>query len=118
METEVIKLPSDTVYKAAQKEAKKSKAKFKHGAVIFRGARRVLSKGYNIHKTDPSFGSGEYKMLHAEGSAIKEAVRKGIDIFGASIYVFRLHDNMSKPCKSCQQLIDKFGIKEIIYSRS
>jgi deoxycytidylate deaminase len=92
METEVIKLPSDTVYKAAQKEAKKSKAKFKHGAVIFRGARRVLSKGYNIHKTDPFFGSGDiYCQLHAEGSAIKEAVRKGIDIKGSSILSYRRH---------------------------
>jgi cytidine deaminase len=109
-------LPSDTVVKAAQREANKSKERFKHGAVIFTGARRILSKGFNVHKTDPSFGSGNYTLLHAEGAAIKEAIRKGIELAGTSIFVYRLKGSPSKPCPGCQNLIEKYGIKKVLHT--
>ena len=112
----VIKTPSENIVRIAKKESEKSKAKFCHGAVIFRGSKRIVSKGYNIHKTDPLFGSGDYQMLHAEGSAIKDAIRRRICLHGASIYVYRTHGMNSKPCKCCAKLIEKYGIKEVMYS--
>jgi deoxycytidylate deaminase len=114
--TSVIKTPSENIIKIAKRESEKSKAKFCHGAVIFRGSKRIVSKGYNVHKTDPLFGSGDYKMLHSEGAAIKDAVRRRICLKGASIYVYRRYGMYSKPCPCCSKLIQKYGIKEVMYS--
>lgn len=99
----------------AIEESKKSSHKFKIGAAIVRG-NRILSKAYNINKTHPKFGSGEHKRLHAEGHAIYKAVRQGIDVSGATIYVYRRYGNLAKPCPCCMGLIHKYGIKEVIYS--
>ena len=99
----------------AREEANKSKHRFQMGAAIVRG-KRILSRAYNIDKTHPKFGSGEYKRLHAEGHAIWKAVRQGVDLSGATIYVYRQNNNLAKPCPCCMGLIHKYGIKEVIYS--
>ena len=99
----------------AIEESNKSSHKFPIGAAIVRG-KRILSKAYNVNKTHPKFGSGQYKRLHAEGHAIYKAVRQGIDVSGSTIYVYRKNDNLAKPCKCCMGLIHKYGIKEVIYS--
>lgn len=112
----VIKTPSENIVKIAKKESEKSKAKFKHGAVIFKSSKRIISKGFNIMKTDPFYGSGNYNQLHAEGAAIKDAVKRGICLHGASIYVYRRYGMYSKPCPCCSKLIKKYGIKEVMYS--
>ena len=99
----------------AIEESKKSTHKFQIGAAIVRG-NKVLSKAHNVNKTHPTFGSGQYKRLHAEGHAIYKAVRKGLDLSGSTIYVYRKNYNLAKPCPCCIGLIHKYGIKEIIYS--
>jgi deoxycytidylate deaminase len=99
----------------AIEESNKSSQKFRIGAAIARG-KRVLSTAYNINKTHPKFGSGEFKRLHAEGHAIWKAVRQGVDLSGATIYVYRENNNLAKPCPCCMGLIHKYGIKEVVYS--
>ena len=99
----------------AIKESHKSNHRFKLGACIAKG-RRILSKACNSRKTHPRFGSGEFKTLHAEGYAIYKAVRQGIDIKGATIYIYRRNNNLAKPCPCCMGLIHKYGIKKVIYS--
>ena len=90
--------------RVAIKEAHKSNHRFKLGACIAKG-RRILSKACNSRKTHPRFGSGEFKTLHAEGYAIYKAVRQGIDIKGATIYIYRRNNNLAKPCPCCMGLI-------------
>jgi len=101
--------------RAAIKESEKSKHRFKLGAVIARG-NRVLTKAHNSRKTHPRFGVGDYNTLHAEAYAIYKAVRRGIDLRGTTIYVYRKNNNLAKPCPCCMGLIHKYGIKEVVYS--
>ena len=101
--------------RVAIKESNKSTHRQKMGAAIVRG-KKVLSKACNMQKTCPEFGSGEYCYLHAEGNAIKKAVRRGIDLSGASIYVYRKNNGLAKPCKGCMVLIKKYNITEVYYS--
>lgn len=101
--------------RAVKKIAQKSKCRFKLGAVIARG-NRVLAKAYNINKTHPKYGSGKFKALHAESAVIYQSIRRGIDLRGTTMYVYRYNDNLAKPCPCCQKLIEKYGIKKVIYS--
>ncbi len=101
----------------AYKEAKKSRCKYKHGAVITKSG-CVVSTGFNANKAHPTWGSGPMNSIHAEGAAIRNAVRKGINVRGAKIYVTRNKgiSRMSRPCSDCMKLIEKYGIKKIIYT--
>jgi len=101
--------------RVAIKEAKKSKHRFKLGAVITK-KNKILSKACNVNKTHPQFGSGIFNNLHAEGNAIYKAVRQGIDLQGSTMYVYRDNNNLAKPCPCCMNLISKHGIRNIIYS--
>ena len=101
----------------AIKESNKSIHRFKLGACIARG-KKILSKAHNTRKTHPRFGSGQYQTLHAESHAIYKAVRNGISLKGATLYVYRHNNNLAKPCPCCMGLIHKYGIKKVIYSGS
>ena len=101
--------------RAAMQESKKSNHRYKLGASIAKG-NKVLVKACNIMKTHPKFGSGEYNNLHAEGHALYKALRHGIDVEGATMYIYRENNNLAKPCPCCMGLIHKYGIKEVIYS--
>lgn len=54
--------------------------------------------------------------MHAEAAAIRDAVRKGVSLKGATIYVARDSALMSRPCSSCLKLIKKYGIEKIVYT--
>jgi len=99
----------------AMKESKKSSHRFKLGATIAKG-KRVLVRAHNSRKTHPIFGAGEYNTLHAESYAIYKAVRRGINLEGTTMYVYRHNNNLAKPCPCCMGLIHKYGIKEVVYS--
>ena len=99
----------------AIKESQKSIHRFKLGACIARG-KRVLVAAHNSRKTHPKFGAGNFQTLHAESHAIYKAVRKGINLKGTTLYVYRRNNNLAKPCSCCMGLIHKYGIKEVIYS--
>ena len=101
--------------RAAIRESEKSDHRFKMGAAIARG-NKVLVSAPNSRKTHPKFGSGQFSTLHAESHAIYKAIRSGIDISGATIYVYRANDLLAKPCPCCMGLIHKYGIKDVVYS--
>lgn len=101
----------------AQKLAEKSVCRTKHGAVVSKGA-RVFGRGYNSYKPHPTYGGGPLMTLHAEAAAIRDAKRRGICLRGATIFVARVgnNSNMSKPCKSCQEMIGQEGIRKVVYT--
>ena len=101
--------------RVAKKQAYQSRSRFKIGAAIAKG-NKILSAAHNIMKTHPEFGSGKYMNLHAEGHAIYKAIRMGLDLNGATIYIYRKNNNLAKPCKFCQALINKYGITNVVYS--
>ena len=89
---------------------------FKMGAVIAKG-KRILGIGYNnVRKTHPS-STTPYNHIHAELSAMLNA---RCDMRGATLYVFRAGKDdrplISKPCQHCQTLIEKEGIKTVVFS--
>jgi len=95
----------------------------RHAAVVVKGG-RVLSMGRNRNKTHPEsvlYESGEriLKTIHAELDAISRVKNKE-QLKGATIYVARLGRNgypgMSCPCKMCQELINKHGLKKAVFT--
>ena len=96
----------------------------RHAAVIVK-AGRVLSVGRNRDKTHPdSVGvddDGELftRTIHAEMDAILKVKNKE-HLKGATIYVARKGRNqkpgMSCPCKMCQGLISKYGLKKAVFT--
>ena len=96
----------------------------RHAAVIVK-AGRVLSVGRNRDKTHPdSVGVDEggelfTRTIHAEMDAILKVKNKE-HLKGATIYVARKGRNqkpgMSCPCKMCQGLISKYGLKKAVFT--
>lgn len=105
----------EAAMQCAKVESNKSRGNWQLGAVIVK-KNKVIAKAHNLDKTHPIFGSGRYKNLHAEGHAIWKAVRQGIDVTGSTIYVYRKNENLAKPCPCCMRLIQKYGIKNVIYT--
>lgn len=96
--------------------AKKSDESFKFGALVCDKKGRIVATGYNRHTTHPRYGSGPYKMLHAEGNALWSCEKLGINPKGLVMYVFRERSNLSKPCEYCTKLLKKHGIAKVYYS--
>jgi deoxycytidylate deaminase len=101
----------------AYKESAKSTCRYKHGAIIVKSG-SVVSQGHNKYRTHPRWGSGPLMCVHAEGDAIRNAVRQRINIEGANIYITRrsTFSRMSKPCTDCMARIKKYGIRKVIYT--
>lgn len=101
--------------------AAKSSAKNTHGAVVVKGG-RVLGTGWNKNRNHPAVVSPEHIKsdcsYHAEEVAIREAGESNVR--GAIIYVARVNkngdDRDSKPCPKCTSLIEKVGIKRVIFT--
>ena len=101
----------------AERESRKSVLRHQLGAVIkMRG--KVISTGYNERRTHPSLGCGRWKSLHAESSAIYNALKKKKVVEGAVLYVYRKNGLISKPCEDCQRLIKRFKIRKVIYTNA
>ena len=112
----------DTAYlSVARYFASKSQAKNTHGAVVVKGG-RVLGTGWNKNRNRPAIVSPEHIKtdcsVHAEQVAIKDAGESNVR--GAIIYVARINrhgnDRDSKPCLRCSELIERVGIKRIIFT--
>lgn len=101
--------------------ATKSNERNTHGAVVVKGG-RVLGTGWNKHRNNPATVSPEHIKsdcsYHAEQVAIREAGE--YNIRGAIIYVARVNkqgkDRDSKPCPRCTSLIEKTGIKRVVFT--
>ena len=113
--------------KAEQASLQSDHYRFHIGCVIAKG-RKLISSGCNsLTKTHPLqgyyaalVGRPEAIYLHAEMAAIVEAKSKGVDLTGASVYVFRRgldgDVKMSRPCASCLKALEDFGICTIVYT--
>lgn len=101
----------------AFKESQKSSCRTRHGAIVAKGG-RVLGRGHNSYRSHGGqWGGGPLKTLHAEAAAVRDAVSRGIDVRGATIYVTRGDANrISKPCPSCQALLERHGFSKIVYT--
>lgn len=99
----------------AKKFSERSKLRFKLGAIITK-RNKVIGVGYNSHKTHSKYGSGKYCTLHSEGSALYNAIKRKNDVSGATIYVYRRHMGLAKPCEDCRKLLQRHGIKKVFYS--
>ena len=91
----------------------------RHGAVIYRGG-AMLGVGVNVIKNDPLF-VGEATVTpstHAETMAIRACGMA--DLSNAVLFVARVNRlgevRNSKPCATCQEAIEKAGIKRVIYT--
>lgn len=101
--------------------ATKSIARNTHGAVVVKGG-RVLGTGWNKNRNNPQIVSPEHIKsdcsYHAEEVAIREAGEDNVK--GAIIYVARVNrhgnDRDSKPCSKCATLIEKVGIKRVVFT--
>jgi deoxycytidylate deaminase len=101
--------------------ATKSAARNTHGAVVVKGG-RVMGTGYNKNRNSPMIVSPEHIKTdcsyHAEEVAIREAGEDNVK--GAIIYVARVNrhgnDRDSKPCAKCSALIERVGIKRVVFT--
>lgn len=78
---------------------------------------RVLSVGYNNPKTHPR-AKTKMQQIHAEMDAIFGCSAEQLD--GSELIVVRARRDkkvgMAKPCKACNDLISKTGIKKVYYT--
>lgn len=100
--------------------AEKSEERKKHGAVVVKSG-RVVGSGYNRFKNHPDVIPEELIKIHCSRHAEEVAIREaGSNARGAILYVARVNkkgvDRNSKPCKECAKLIEKSGIKKVIYT--
>ena len=105
--------------------------RIKIGCVITYG-HRIISSGFNSMKTDPiqkklnkyrfsEDDSNTYHALHAETMALKPLMgRKDIDFKNVVLYIARYSVDgkpmLSRPCKSCQQLMKDLGVRKCFYT--
>ena len=90
----------------AIKEAKKSVHAFQHGAVLLDRRGNFLGKGYN-------------NGLHAEIHALLKCSpndRKGGTIYSIRLSVGHTKLASAKPCRACQAVLKKYGIRKVFYS--
>lgn len=106
----------------ALKIAGQSQHKFPIGAVITIG-NRILSIGINKYKTHPKQLNNYSNSVDKHGTSIHAelaAILSYPKLKGSTIYVARLlyggSFGLSKPCRSCQNLIEIAGIKKIVYN--
>lgn len=94
---------------------------------------RVISVGYNSHKTSPTqLRYNRYRIpydvlktncvaaIHAEISCILQINNFDIDMSKVDLYIYRKCKNrnhgMSRPCAACMKFIIDSGIKNIYYT--
>lgn len=121
----IANLPKDKHYKyfqaayiAAISSSGAGRDDFRHGCVIS-NKKNILVAKYNIQKTHPKcLLFSKWPWLHAESNAI---ISLGLDrCYSNVLYVLRIMKNdhiaLSKPCKSCEKLIEFVGIKHVFYT--
>ena len=91
----------------------------KIGAVIVNDRRRILATGYNgfpegIDDNEERLNNREEKyprIIHAEMNALLNALKNGVSVEGATLYVYGL-----PVCPDCTKSIIQAGIRRIVMS--
>lgn len=115
-------------FRAAKAVSCLSDHKQKVGCVVV-NKHRIISSGANSDtKTHPlqkqynryRFNEDTPHKCHAELLALLPLIRDGVDLSGASIFIYREHKDYSmacaRPCKSCMKLIRDCNIKRAYYT--
>lgn len=94
----------------------------KDGAVVALGANRTLpnlcrDRGcLRIEKYGDNAKTHrnpeDCRAIHSEFDAIGNAVKNGVNLFGATLYVTRY------PCEACARIIVASGIKKVVFGRN
>jgi len=116
MDIPLMKRDHDILRVARIMSRESNATNFKFGSVIAKG-RTILGVGFNdVLKTHPK-STTFHGHIHAELSAVLNA---RCDVSGTTLYIFRAgykeRPLLAKPCKACQTLIVKQGIKCVCYS--
>ena len=94
---------------------------------------KILSVGFNSHKTSPlQFKYNQYRdfdidsakdyvaATHAETSCLSQIRNLDIDWRKVELYVYRKcrsrEHGMARPCPACKKMITDIGIKKIFYT--
>ncbi|MFC1638646.1 hypothetical protein ACFL26_00010 [Patescibacteria group bacterium] len=100
----------------------KSVTGHKCGAVIVRGTDILCSGFAYLSSNHPVAGKDDLLQVHAEESALLNALNKGIDISGADIYVLLKkktgevrYTDASYSCVVCSRLLKQTNIANVIY---
>lgn len=101
----------------AKKMSKKSNhPEYKIGGCIVNNS-KIISLGFNKYKTH-SRSNHPYKHIHCEMDCILGVDTNSLE--GSTLYLYRENKQgtiaSSKPCKWCNELIKKAGIKFICYT--
>lgn len=78
---------------------------------------KVLSVGYNSHKTHPCAKDNRTESLHAE----LDCINRARETEGTTLYVLRVRKlgfGKAKPCPFCQAAIQKAKIKKVVYTNT
>tara|TARA_R100000008_G_scaffold40816_1_gene23443 strand:+ start:1977 stop:2324 length:348 start_codon:yes stop_codon:yes gene_type:complete len=100
----------------AKRASEKGYGKFQLGAAIYSKKGKLISSGWNKHKTHPKFGSFLFKNLHAEGDALIKALKTRKSLKGSYIVVYRKRGNRAKPCSCCENMLREAGIEKVYYT--
>lgn len=102
--------------------AKKSTFRYQIGAVLLKHG-KVLSTGFNSMRHQSKFKTTHYEgSYHAEVSCILNAIRASSveSLKGCTMVVVRVRNSgelgLALPCKSCYDIIQKMGIKKVLFS--
>lgn len=101
---------------AAIEEAMNSEhPQWKVGAIVVRSG-RVLGRGNNKYRNNPSIVGKDGVSYHAE----EVAIRRAGSTEGATIYVARITRSgyvaIAKPCETCQELLELAGIQTAVWT--
>ncbi len=101
----------------AKKIAKKSNhPRYKFGCIIFK-KNDIINIGYNQLKTHPK-SPHLWKTIHAEFHTILGTDVS--DLENSEIVIYMENKNgevgLSKPCKTCENMLSNVGIKRIYYT--
>lgn len=100
----------------AKRLSYKSDYKHRLGSVIVKKG-KVIGLGINKMKTHPKSNT-PYKTIHCEFDAVLNARIE--DFKDCSIYIYRETPTgkiaNSKPCKSCEAMLESIGMENVYYS--
>ena len=123
-----LSLTQRSYFKIAKTISDLSDHRCRVGAVVVH-KHHIISSGHNsASKTHAfqarldkrTFGCECAGLLHAETDALIPLMKRGADLSGASIFVYRQMRNgkqgMARPCPRCMSVIKSLGIKYINYT--
>lgn len=106
---------TEVAFREAIKEAKKSKFRYRLGAIAISNG-QIVARAFNQRNNHPFlFRRYGFHSIHAEAAAVLKSKHYNPDTL---IVVRILRNNnltCSYPCKKCQQIIKDFGFKKVIY---